>query len=126
MPAAHGGAGLGLLDAVVLGEETGALPLPGPWLSSAVAGVLVARAVGDIARLPALADGSVRATLALEEGGQRDPLDGITTTARRRGEHWLLQGHKPVVLDGHTADVAYVVARDANGLATFALDAPGR
>ena len=124
VPERHGGAGLGLLDAVVLCEETGALPLPGPWLSSAVAGTLVAVAVGDDGVLPGLADGSVRATVAIEEPGPRDPLAGIATTARRRGTAWYLDGHKPVVLDGHSADVAYVVARDADGLATFAVDAP--
>ena len=124
VPERYGGAGTGLLEAVVLCEETGALPLPGPWFSSAVAGTLVARAVDDAVVLPRLADGSLRATVAVEESGRRDPLDGIETTARRRGGDWLLDGHKPIVLDGHTADVAYVVARDADGLAVFAVDTP--
>lgn len=124
VPEAHGGAGLGLLDAVVLAEETGALPLPGPWLSSAVGAALVARHLGDNAVLAGLADGSVRGTLAVEETGTRDPLDAIACTARRRGDDWLLDGVKPLVLDGHTADVAYVVARDADGLAAFALPSP--
>lgn len=125
VPAEHGGAGSGMLEAVVLCEEMGALPLPGPWLSSAIAGTLVARHLGDTDVLLRLADGSRRATVAIEETGTRDPLDGVTTTARRRGDHWLLQGTKPIVLDGHSADLAYVVARDADGLATFALDDPG-
>ena len=124
VPEAHGGSGLGLLDAVVLAEETGALPLPGPWLSSAVGATLVARHLGDHEVLVGLADGSVRGTLAVEETGTRDPLDAIACTARRRGDHWLLDGVKPVVLDGHTADVAYVVARDADGLAAFAVESP--
>ncbi len=124
VPEAAGGAGLGLLEVVVLAEEMGALPLPGPWLSSAVAGALVAVRTEDDAVLPHLADGSVRATLAIEEAGARNPLDGIATVARQRGDDWLLDGVKPLVLDGHTADVAYVVAHDGDGLATFALDAP--
>ena len=45
-------------------------------------------------RSPRLADGSVRATVALEEGGHRDPLDGIAATARRRGDTWDLDGHE--------------------------------
>jgi alkylation response protein AidB-like acyl-CoA dehydrogenase len=124
VPEAHGGAGLGMLEVVVLAEEMGALPLPGPWLSSAVAGALVAVRTDDRAALPRLADGSWRATFAVEEGGSRDPLDGITATAKRRGDRWMLEGVKPLVLDGHTADVAYVVARDGDGLAAFALDRP--
>ncbi len=125
VPSAHGGAGSGMLEAVVLCEEMGALPLPGPWLSSAVAGTLVARHLDDGEVLGQLADGTRRATVAVEETGTRDPLDGIVTTARRRGDHWLLTGRKPLVIDGHTADVAYVVARDGDGLAAFALDHPG-
>jgi alkylation response protein AidB-like acyl-CoA dehydrogenase len=124
VPAAHGGAGSGMLEAVVLCEEMGRLPLPGPWLSSVVAGTLVARTLDDADVLVRLADGTGRATVAVEEGGSGDPLDGVATTARRRGDQWLLDGVKPLVIDGHTADVAYVVARDADGLAAFALDAP--
>jgi alkylation response protein AidB-like acyl-CoA dehydrogenase len=127
VPEAHGGAGLGMLEVVVLAEEMGALPLPGPWLSSAVAGALVAVATEDTAVLTGLADGSLRATLAVEEGGSRDPLDAIDTLATRAPDDqgWRLDGTKPVVLDGHTADIAYVVARTSDGLATFAVDAPG-
>jgi alkylation response protein AidB-like acyl-CoA dehydrogenase len=124
IPEALGGAGLGLLDAVVLCEEMGRLPLPGPWLSSAVCGTLVALAVGDERVLPDLAAGRRRATVAVEESGTRDPLDGISCTARRRGDDWLLDGTKPLVLDGHTANLVYVVARDGDGLAAFALDEP--
>ena len=124
IPVAQGGAALGLLEVGVLAEEMGRMPLPGPWLSSSVAATLVATRLGDLDPLPRLADGSLLATVALEEGGHRDPLDGIGTTARRRGKTWDLDGVKPLVLDGHMADLAYVVARDADGLATFALDAP--
>ena len=124
VPEASGGAGLGLLDAVILCEEMGALPLPGPWLSSSVCATLLALRLGDDEVLADLAAGRVRATVAIEETGTRDPLDGIVCSALRRGDDWWLTGTKPLVLDGHTADVAYVVARDGDGLATFALDQP--
>ena len=124
VPERDGGAGLGMLEVVVLAEEMGWLPLPGPWLSSAVAATSVAMRLGERGELASLASGEWRATVAIEEGGHRDPLDGIQVTARRRGETWELRGTKPVVLDGHTADLAYVVARDADGVATFALEDP--
>ena len=124
VPEAHGGAGLGMLEVCVLAEETGALPLPGPWLSSAVAGTLLARAVGDTEVLNHIVDGRARATVALEEGGERNPLDSVRATARRRGDTWDLEGVKPIVLDGHAVDVAYVIARDGDGLAAFALEDP--
>ena len=128
VPEGDGGTGMGLLEAVVLAEEMGRLPFPGPWLSSAVAGTLTALALDDHDALARLADGSIRATLALEETGTRDPLDpaGISVTASSTEGRWALSGHKPLVLDGHTADLAYVVARERSGdLATFAVDEPG-
>ena len=117
IPEEHGGAGLGLLEAVVLCEEMGQLPLPGPWFSSAVAATLVLRHLGETELLPDLAAGRLRATVAMEESGTRDPLDGITCTPDG--------GVKPIVLDGHTADVCLVVARDDDGgLGTYLLDDP--
>ncbi len=126
IPEARGGAGLGLLEGVVLCEEMGKLPLPGPWLASSFAATLLALRLGDDVVLDGLAAGRVRATVAVEETGTRDPLDAIATTARADGEVWTLDGTKPLVLDGHTADLAYVVARDEAdaGLATFAVDGP--
>lgn len=123
---AHGGAGLGLLEAVVLSEEMGRLPLPGPWFSSALCATLVAQRLDDTTVLDDLAAGQLRATVAVEESGTRDPLDGLHCSARPMGDVWVLDGVKPLVLDGHTADVAYVVAHDDTGdLATFAVEQPG-
>lgn len=129
VPEDLGGAGLGLVDLVVLMEESGRLPLPGPVLSSVVAATLTAGRLGDDRLLRDLAGGRVRATLALEEGGAGDPLESVTATARPdgggAGGRWSLEGLKPLVLDGHTADVALVVARDPEGLAVFVLEDPG-
>lgn len=119
------GDGSGLLEAVILCEELGAIPMTGPFLSSCVAAPLLAARLGDDATLAGLVAGRVRGTVAIEEGGQRDPLDSVATVAERDGAGWVLTGHKPVVLDGRAADLAYVIARDEDGLAAFALDAPG-
>jgi alkylation response protein AidB-like acyl-CoA dehydrogenase len=125
VPADLGGAGAGMLEAAVLCEEMGALPLPGPWLSSAVAGTIAAVRLGDDQLLAELAPGRRRATVAVEESGTRDPLDGVATTARKARGGWRLDGLKPLVMDGDTADVAYVVARKpGGGLATFAVEDP--
>ena len=126
-PAADGGLGLGLVDLVVVQEEMGKLPFPGPWFSSAVCATLVALRLGVHDLLVDLASGARRGTLALEEFGAGDPLARITTTASPIGDAtWALDGLKPVVLDGHTADFAMVAARSASdgGLATFVVDRP--
>ncbi|MBA2607469.1 MAG: acyl-CoA/acyl-ACP dehydrogenase [Actinobacteria bacterium] len=125
VPEANGGAGMGVLEAVVVAEEMGRLPAPGPWLSSSVCATLMALRLGDTAALDALAGGAVRGTVAVEEHGASDPLDAIETTATPDGDGWVLSGVKPYVIDGHTADFVYVVARTADdALGTFVVDAP--
>lgn len=127
VPEQHGGLGLGMVDLVVVQEEMGRVPFPGPYLSSAVLATLTAlRLGGDATDLLAdLASGARRGTLAVEEVGSGDPLAGLTTRASDDGAGgWVLDGHKPVVLDGHTADFAIVVARDGDGLAAFVVDEP--
>jgi alkylation response protein AidB-like acyl-CoA dehydrogenase len=115
-----------MVDLVVLMEESGRLPLPGPVLSSVVAATLTAARLGDDQLLGDLATGRRRGTLALEEGGAGDPLGSVTAEARAEGGgRWTLEGLKPLVLDGQTADFALVVARDPDGLAAFVVDEPG-
>ena len=124
VPEAHGGLGLGLVDMVVVMEEMGRLPLPGPYFSSSVLATLAARAVGADDLLAPLASGALRGTVGLEESGHGSPVDRVRTRARRKGATWVLTGVKPLVLDGHTADWVLVAARTEEGLGTFLLQAP--
>ena len=124
VPEAHGGVGVGLVDIVVVMEEMGRVPFPGPYFSSAVLATLAARALGLDDLLASLAAGTTRGTVALEEQGAGDPVSRVRTRAIRKNGQWRLTGHKPVVLDGHTADWALVVARTEQGLGTFRIDAP--
>jgi alkylation response protein AidB-like acyl-CoA dehydrogenase len=106
-----------LLDMTVVLEETGRLPLPGPFFSAGVLTPLVTSRLGVTAP-----DG--RGTVALEELGHGDPVDRVRTRARRKGGHWLLSGEKPLVLDGHTADWVIVAARTDAGLQSFLIERP--
>ncbi len=124
VPEANGGIGLGLVDMVVVMEEMGRVAFPGPFFSSAVLATLAARALEADDLLTQLASGAIRGTVALEEAGHDDPVDRVHTRARRRGADWVLTGHKPLVLDGHTADWAIVAARTDEGLRSFLLEAP--
>jgi alkylation response protein AidB-like acyl-CoA dehydrogenase len=124
-PEALGGAGLGLVDMVVIQEEMGKLPLPGPYFSSAVCATMAAVRLGAADLVADLVAGRRRGTLALDELGSGDPLERTATTATPDGGVWLLDGLKPVLLDGQAADVAIVVARTSEGLAAFAVDRPG-
>jgi alkylation response protein AidB-like acyl-CoA dehydrogenase len=124
VPEADGGADAGLLQASIVLEQMGRLPLPGPFFSSAVAATLAARALGAGELLAGLATGERRGTVALQEIGSGDPLATVRTRARRRGAGWVVTGHKPLVLDGHTADWVLVVARTEEGVRTFVLERP--
>src|SRR5438309_5872819 len=125
VPEAHGGLGLGLVDAVVVQEEMGKLPLPGPYFSSALFATIAARRLGLTEVLGDLATGARRGTVALEEFGHGDPVARVHATATERGDGWVLDGLKPAVIDGHTADWAIVAARTDEGLSAFLLEKPG-
>ena len=124
VPEEQGGLGLDLVDAVVVLEEMGRVPFPGPYFSSAVAATIAARRLGALDLLEALGDGTRRGTIALDEVGHGDPVTRVRTRARRKGADWVLTGHKPVVLDGHTADWVIVAARTQEGLGSFLIEAP--
>jgi alkylation response protein AidB-like acyl-CoA dehydrogenase len=103
----------------------GRIPLPGPFFSSAVAATLAARALGANELLSALADGTRRGTVALGEQGHGDPLSTVRTRARRKGATWVLNGTKPFVVDGHTADWMIVVARSEEGVRSYLVESAG-
>ncbi|MGH9018492.1 MAG: acyl-CoA dehydrogenase family protein [Acidimicrobiales bacterium] len=125
VPEGAGGLGLGLVDLVVLQEEMGALPFPGPYLSSAVFATLGAVRLGADDLLADLAAGRRRGTVALEEPGHGGPLETISCRAAAgSGAEATLRGTKPLVLDGAAADWALVVAADDGGLGTYLLEAP--
>jgi alkylation response protein AidB-like acyl-CoA dehydrogenase len=140
VPEAHGGMGLGWTEACLLAEETGRALACVPLLSTAcmATGALLA-AADDEQRaryLPDIAAGRVRAALAFAEGTEVDSNDVATTArevpgAREAGGGYELSGVKRYVVDGATADVILVTARDAGGpaaggdgaVALYAVDA---
>ncbi|MCB1015650.1 MAG: acyl-CoA/acyl-ACP dehydrogenase [Acidimicrobiales bacterium] len=124
VPEAQGGLGLGLVDLVVVQEEMGRVPFPGPYFSSAVLATLAAVRLGLTDHAAALAAGECTGTVALDELGHGDPVDRVRTRASRKSGRWRLSGLKPVVLDGHRADWVLVAARTQEGLGTFLVERP--
>lgn len=127
LTAVTGGAadvGGGLLEACIVLEQMGRIPMPGPFLSSAVMATLAARSLGLHELVSSLASGRARGTVACQEMGGGDPLSTVRSRARRKGTGWVVSGTKPLVLDGHTADWAIVVARADDELRSFLLPEP--
>ena len=79
------------------------------------------------AHLPKIADGSLLAALAVDEGAKHRPLQ-INLQAVRSGNGFRLNGAKALVVDGHTADLLIVAGRtggavgERNGLTLFLVD----
>lgn len=123
VPEEHGGAGLGMAALAVLLEEQGRAVAPVPVWTTAVA----ALALGERPDLlTAMAAGSARVTLALEEYDDHDPA-APGTTAVVTGERWVISGVKAVVPSPTGAGHVLVSATTDTGPALFlvAADAPG-
>ncbi len=83
--------------------------------------------------LPGLADGTLVGALGLTEpGAGSDALGGMRTTARRDGDHYVLNGRKLFITNGSIADVLLVYAKTApelgpKGISAFIVEksAPG-
>ena len=118
-PEADGGSGLGTVDLVVLMEEIGRAVMPGPYLATVLlGGATIAEAGSPTQRreyLPRIADGSLKATLALTEANARWDATGVTLAAREERGGFILSGGKMFVPDAHLADVIVVAARSRDG-----------
>ncbi|MEV6486063.1 acyl-CoA dehydrogenase family protein [Streptomyces sp. NPDC051576] len=127
LPEEYGGSGGGPVELGIVLEETGRALLPSPYFATvALAGQALAASGDEAAKarwLPAIADGSMTATLALAEAGGSWELADVGATAG----HGTVSGTKMFVVDGHTADLILVVARTDTGPGLFAVDgdAPG-
>jgi len=131
VPEQFGGSGLGCVEAGVVMEEIGRTLMPSPFLATAVLGASALLRGGSTAQqstyLPKIADGSLLAALAVDEGAKHRPLQ-IALQAARSGNGFRLTGAKGFVVDGHVADLLIVAARTAgaageqHGLTLFLVD----
>lgn len=80
---------------------------------------------------PAIANGDIILAIAMTEPGTGSDLAGMATSARRDGDHYVLNGAKTFISGGANADRILVVARTAPldpanrraGLSMFVVDA---
>ncbi|MGB3487968.1 MAG: acyl-CoA dehydrogenase [Xanthobacteraceae bacterium] len=130
VPENFGGSGLGAVEAGIVLEEIGRNLMPSPFLSTAVLAVSAltrGNAEQQAAYLPKIADGSLIAALAVDEGAKHRPLN-IAMQAVRAGNGFKLNGAKALVVDGHVADLLIVAARtggnagERGGLTLFLVD----
>jgi len=118
IPEAYGGSGLGLVEVGLLLEEVGRAVAPVPLLASVVLGSMPLAEFGSATQrqrwLPRVASGETILSAALVEPDSTDPT-APTTTARRDGAAWRLDGLKLCVPAGEWAEAVWVPARTGAG-----------
>ena len=115
VPEAHGGAALELLELALVAEELGRGAVPVPFLGHALATLALARGGGaaqQAARLPRLASGAARATVALAESGGR----WLPSEWRVELSNGRVSGRKELVPEAEGAEL-FVVGCSGGALA---------
>lgn len=133
----HGGGGGGARRAAVVAEELVRAHLTPPGIvahNDVIAAYLQTRTTPEQRQrwLPRLCAGEWVAAIAITEPSGGSDVAALRTTARRDGEHYVLDGCKTFITNGHHADLMVVAARTADlpgtrGLSLIAVerDTPG-
>jgi len=132
----YGGFGGGPVDIMLVMEEFGRALVVEPFFTTVVLGGALVRLAASEAQkgqvLPKVAEGKLKLAFAHTERQSRYDLADVTTTAKRDGSGWILDGSKSVVLHGDSADKLIVSARtggsqrDRQGIGLFLVDANAR
>ncbi|MBV1938007.1 acyl-CoA dehydrogenase family protein [Streptomyces sp. BV286] len=117
VPEEYGGGGVAdFRHSAVLAEEFARAGAAGPALglhNDIIGPYLTGLGTEEQKRrwLPGFCDGSLITAIAMTEPGAGSDLQGISTHAEDRGDHWLLNGSKTFISNGILADLVIVVAR---------------
>ena len=115
VPEEYGGPGLDFAFNAVIDEELAyAGSTAGITLhSDIVADYIVAYGSEELKRhwLPRMVSGETATAIAMTEPGAGSDLQGIRTTARRDGNHYVVSGSKTYITNGQHADLVIVVAK---------------
>ncbi|MFJ5367674.1 acyl-CoA dehydrogenase family protein [Bosea sp. CER48] len=117
-PAEYGGSEMDTLATVVLAEELGRSTFGGVAITALVhtdmASVHIANAGSKAQKdqyLPAVIAGEKIVAVAVTEPDAGSDVKGIRTTARREGDHYVLNGAKMFITNGVYADLYCVAAK---------------
>jgi pimeloyl-CoA dehydrogenase small subunit len=132
LPEAYGGLGGGPVDTMIVMEEFGRALVVEPYAQTVVvAGGFFMHGGSEAQKqewLPKIAEGEAVMAFAFAEPQGRYNFADLTTTAKKQGATFVLNGQKSVVLGGPWADTLLVTARtaggqrDSKGVTVFAVD----
>lgn len=118
IPEAYGGSGMGYHEYVAIVEAISIVD-PSIGLSIAAHNSLCTNHIYKFGNeeqrmrwLPSLCKGEWIGAWGLTEHNTGSDAKGMSTTARREGDQWVLNGTKNFITHGKSCDVAVVIARD--------------
>src|SRR6202051_3162888 len=124
-----GGFGAGAVETMIVMEALGRALVIEPYLATVGIGGGLLRHGGSVAQkeahIPSIIDGSKTFAFAQLEKNSRYDLADVATSAKKKGDGWVIDGEKFVVLNGETSDMLIVTARtkggqrDADGIGVF-------
>ena len=130
---ADGGFGAGAVETMIVMEALGKALVLEPYLATVViAGGFLRHGGSDAqkaAHIPGIIDGSKTFAFAQLEKNSRYDLSDVTTAAKKKGDGFLIDGEKFVVINGENADTLIVTARtkgarhDRSGIGVFLVPA---
>ncbi len=133
---ADGGFGAGAVETAIVMEALGKALVLEPYLATVVVGGGFLRHGGSdaqkTAHIPGIIDGSKTFGFAQLEKNSRYDLADVTTTAKKKGDGWVIDGEKFVVVNGENADTLIVTARtkgnrrDGTGVGVFIVPADAK
>ncbi|MGJ5131132.1 pimeloyl-CoA dehydrogenase small subunit [Bradyrhizobium oligotrophicum] len=114
-----GGFGAGGVETMIVMEAMGRALVLEPYLATVVLAGGFLRHGGSAAQkaahLPGIIDGSRTFAFAQLEKQSRYDLFDVATSAKKKGDGWVIDGEKFVVLNGENADTLIVTARTSGG-----------
>lgn len=135
IPEEYGGGGGTRAHDVVIAEETGRAGLGGGFgAGNGVHSNIVAHYILNYGTeeqkkrwLPGMATGELIGAIAMTEPGTGSDLQSVRTTAKRDGDHYVINGQKTFITNGQNADLVFVVAKTdatagASGVSIIAVE----
>ena len=114
-----GGFGAGAVETMIVMEALGKALVLEPYLATVVIGGGFLRHGGSAAQkaahIPGIIDGSKTFAFAQLEKNSRYDLHDVSTSAKKKGDGYVIDGEKFVVLNGEAADTLIVTARTKGG-----------
>jgi len=117
IPAEYGGAGASPLAVLIVSEELGRLPA-GASIGSCITTDIMTGFLVDYGTeeqkqkwFPGILSGELIQSMALTEPHSGSDAVNIRTTARREGDHYIINGNKCFMSNGAKSNLVYVIAK---------------